>query len=355
MSRFFKNPAGKAVGASPGTLVAAVEKLDQKVKMTLFDYDAINLRETEIKAIEEVYGFKEKPTATWLDIAGLHDPEILTKLGQHFEIHPLVLEDILNTNQRPKIENYDSYLYLVFKMLNFNRNEKKISGEQVSIILGPHHVISFKEDEDDIFDVIRQRIRNNDSRIRRHGSDYLAYRLLDTVIDHYFVILEEVGQTIEDIEEELLEKPSDGTMQQIHQLRRELIYLRKSVWPLREVIANLEKEESGLIKKTTHPFLRDVYDHTIQVIDTTESFRDMASGLLDLYLSTVSNRMNEVMKILTIMASIFIPLTFLAGIYGMNFKFMPELDWQWGYPSFWILIVVLGVTMVVYFKKKGWL
>jgi magnesium transporter len=240
-------------------------------------------------------------------------------------------------------------------MLDYDREESKIKVEQVSLILGENFVISFQETEGDIFNPIRERVRNNKGRVRKMGADYLAYVLIDAVVDNYFLILEALGEQIESMEEELVANPTPETLQTIHNLKREMIFLRKSVWPLRELISGLERGESALIRESTGIYLRDVYDHTIQVIDTVETFRDMLSGMLDIYLSSVSNRMNEVMKVLTIIATIFIPLTFLAGIYGMNFEFMPELRWHWSYPLVWCVMIVIGVAMIFYFKRKKWL
>jgi magnesium transporter len=268
-------------------------------------------------------------------VDGLHELNVVEKMGAHFGIHPLVLEDIVHTGQRTKAEEFETYIYIVLKMLVYDETVDHITAEQVSLLLGPHILFSFQEKEGDVFEYVRERIRKARGRIRKSGCDYLAYALMDAVVDQYFAILERLGDKIEALEEQLLEQPTPQILEDIHHLKREMIFMRKQVWPLREVINSLIKDPSELIQETTHIYLRDVYDHTIQVIDTIESFRDVLSGLSDLYLSTVSNRMNEVMKVLTIMATIFIPLTFIAGIYGMNFEFMPELKWQWSYPVLW--------------------
>jgi magnesium transporter len=267
----------------------------------------------------------------------------------------LVLEDILDTTQRPKMEDFESYIYFALKMLYQPEKNSEIIVEQISLILGNNFVISFQESEGDVFNPIRDRIRSNKGRIRKMGSDYLAYALIDAIVDNYFVILEKIGDKIESIENKLIEDPSPENLQTIHYLKREMIFLRKSVWPLREVISVMQRSETELICKSTEIFLRDVYDHTIQVIDTIETYRDMISGMLDIYMSSVSNKMNEVMKVLTIFAAIFIPLTFIAGIYGMNFEFMPELHWEYGYLMVWIIIFVVGLSMIVYFRRKNWL
>ena len=345
----------KKAGLPPGTLVHIGEKKAEEPKITIIDYDEVHFQEREIEKIEECFVFRDQPTVTWINVDGLHQVEILEKLGECYGLHPLVLEDILNTDQRPKMEDYGDYIYIVLKMLDQNNKSNEIVTEQISLILGPNFVFSFQERTGDTFNQIRERIRNSKGRIRKMGADYLAYTLLDSIVDNYFIILEKLGEKIEFLEEELVTRPIPETLQAIHHLKREMIFLRKAVWPLREVIGNLERGEPPLVKETTRIYLRDVYDHTIQVIDTIETFRDMVSGMLDIYLSSVSNRLNAVMKVLTIIATIFMPLTFIAGIYGMNFKYMPELEWYWGYPAVWIVVVFIGISMLIYFKKKRWL
>ena len=353
--KFIKR-VSKKTGLSPGALVHVGKKKIEKARIRIIDYDESQLQEKEAKTIEECFPFKEKPTVTWINIDGLHEVDIIEKIGKHFDVHPLVLEDIVNTGQRPKMEDFDNYLFLVLKMLYWDEDKSEVIAEQLSLILGSNFVISFQERVGDVFEPVRERIRGAKGRIRKMGADYLAYALVDAVVDRYFIILEKLGEKIEAMEEELVAHPSPETLQTIHTLKRELIFLRKSVWPLRELISGLERGESDLIQKSTHIFLRDVYDHTIQVIDTIETFRDMVSGMLDIYLSSVSNKMNEVMKVLTIIATIFIPLTFVAGIYGMNFEFMPELKWHWFYPEvFWIAMAIIAGLMLLYFRRKRWL
>jgi magnesium transporter len=355
MPKLIKKRSKKA-GLPPGSLVHIGEKKAEEVKITIIDYDETHFQEKVIKTIEECIPFKDKPTVTWINVDGIHQVELLEKLGQCYGLHPLTLEDILNTDQRPKIEDFGDYVFIVLKMLYYRDKTDEIVTEQMSLILGSNFVISFQEGiEGDLFDPIRERIRSEKGRIRKMGADYLAYSLLDSIVDYYFVILEKLGERIESLEEKLVANPNPETLQIIHNLKREMIFLRKSVWPLREVISGLERGESSLIKESTRIYLRDVYDHTIQVIDTIETFRDMLSGMLDIYLSSVSNRLNAVMKVLTIIATIFMPLTFLAGIYGMNFKFMPELEWRWGYPLIWMVMLGIGIFMLFYFKKKKWL
>jgi len=354
MAKPIKKRSRKA-GLPPGTLVHIGERKAEFVRITVIDYNEQNFQEKEVSAVEECLPFKATPTVTWINIDGLHKIELIEKLGKEFDLHPLILEDILNTGQRPKFEDLGNNIFIVLKMLSYSDEKQTIQSEQVSLVVGPNFVISFQESVGDVFEQVRDRIRSSKGRIRKMGSDYLTYVLLDAIVDNYFLILEKFGEKIEYIEEELVAEPTEKTLQQIHSLKREMIFLRKSVWPLRELINGLERSESSLIKESTDIYLRDVYDHTIQVIDTVETFRDMVSGMLDIYLSSISNKMNAVMKVLTIIATIFIPLTFIAGIYGMNFKYMPELEWRWAYPAVWLVMSAVTVTMLIYFKKKRWL
>jgi magnesium transporter len=354
MPNTIKKRSQKA-GLPPGTLVHVGEQKSEKTHITILDYDEDRVVEKELTGVEECLLLKARPTVTWINVAGLHQIEVLEKLNECFGLHPLVLEDILNTTQRPKIEDFGEYIYIVLKMLYLPGPGQEAVTEQVSLILGPNYLISFQESAGDVFDPIRERIRNGKGRIRKLGADYLAHALLDAIVDHYFIILEKLGEDVEDLEETLTNNPTPRTMQAIHQLKRKMIFLRKSVWPLREVVGSLERGESPLIQQSTGIYLRDIYDHIIQVIDNIETFRDMLSGMIDIYLSSISNRMNEIMKVLTIIATIFIPLTFIVGLYGMNFKYMPELEWHWGYPLVLLLMLGVAVFMLFYFKRKKWL
>jgi len=354
MPRFIKRQL-KKVGSSPGTLVHIGEQKVDETRITLIDYDEEHLEERVLDSIEEAFPLKDLPTVTWINIDGLHEIDIIEKVGQHFNLHPLVLEDILNTGQRPKTEEFEDLIFVVLKMLHYNENAEKIRSEQFSLVLGSNFLITFQEIQGDVFNVVRERFRKSKTRIRKAGCDYLAYALIDAIVDYYFVILEALGDKIEDIEIQLLDNPTRDTLEIIHEMKREMIYLRKQIWPIREIINSLVKSESSLIQEQLHVYFRDVYDHTIQIIDTIESYRDILAGMLDIYLSTLSNRMNEVMKVLTIIATIFIPITFIAGVYGMNFKFMPELEWRWGYVMVWAIIVVAAGIMIGFFKKKQWL
>lgn len=349
----------RTIGLAPGTLVHVGEERSEKVKITIIDYNKEHFEKKEVFTVEECYKFKDTATVSWINVDGIHDLSIIEKIGNCYSLHPLILEDIVDTGQRPKFEDSDKYLFVVTKMFFFP--DKEIKSEQLSLILGPNYLISFQEQEGDVFNLIRERIRNDKGKIRKMGVDYLAYALLDAVVDSYFLVLEKLGEQIEVIEEELITDPTPRILQTIQRLKRDTIFLRKSTWPLREVISNLDRSESDLIHKSTKVYLRDVYDHTIQIIDTIESFRDMVSGMLDIYLSSISNKMNEVMKVLTIIATIFIPITFIVGIYGMNFnpeasRFnMPELNWPFGYIFVWGVILVVVFIMLVYFKRKKWL
>lgn len=347
----------KKIGSSPGTLIHIGEQRVEKVGIQAIGYDSGQLEELPIgpDAASRSGMFSGQPAVTWININGLHQVEVIETLGKGFDLHPLVMEDILETEHRPKLENYETYLFLVLKGLQFDEEKAEVRTEQISLILGPDFVLSFLEGNGESFDGVRERIRNNRGKIRRMGADYLAYALLDSVVDSYFSVLERLGDSIEQLEEELIVAPSRTTLQKLHHLKREMILLRKSVWPLREVISALQREDSALVQESTRIFLRDVYDHTIQVIDTVETFRDLLAGMLDLYLSSLSNRMNEIMKVLTLIATIFIPLTFIAGVYGMNFDYMPELRWKYGYFLIWGVMVGCGLALLWFFKRKRWL
>lgn len=342
-------------GLPPGSLIHIGEKKAERVRIRILDYDENQFEEKEAKTIEECFPFKDKPTTTWINIDGLHQVDIIEKIGKEFDFHPLLLEDILNTEQRPKIEDFETHIYIVLKMLYYDDKTNEITSEQISIIFGHNFVISFQEKEGDIFDPIRERIRTGKGRTRKMGPDYLSYSLMDFIVDSYFSILEKMGENIEDVEETMITDPKPATLHGIHSLKRKMISLRKSVWPLRDVLSALERSDSSLIQEPTRIYLKDVYDHTIQVIDTVETYRDVLSGMLDVYLSSISNKMNEIMKVLTIIATIFIPLTFIAGVYGMNFEFMPELRWRLGYPAVWAVMICVGISMLVYFRKKKWI
>jgi len=354
MPRLMKKVSRKA-GLTPGSLIHIGEKKLERARIRAINYDEQRFREEELKTIEESLPLKEAPGVTWINVDGLHQVEVLEKIGAYFALHPLVLEDILNTEQRPKMEDYGDYIYVVLKMIHYDDKKNEIEAEQVSLILGPTFVLSFQERAGDLFDPVRERIRGSGGRIRKVGPDYLCYSLADAIVDGYFAVLEKLGEQIEAAERELVTHPSPKTLRLIHGLRREMILLRKSIWPLREVIGGLQREDSPLIADATRVYLGDVHDHTVRVIETLESYRDMLSAMLDIYLSSMSIKLNEVMKALTLIATIFIPLTFVAGVYGMNFKYMPELEWRWGYFMAWLVMIAMATSLYAYFKRKKWL
>lgn len=345
----------KRPGTAPGTLIHTGPQKMETVRISFLDYDEQALNEREVPGVGEVLPFRDSPTVSWVNIDGLHDVGLVQQVGDHFGIHPLVLEDVLSMGQRPKVEEYDDFVYVVLPMLSWNPAGGHVEEEQLSLILGRHWVFTFQERVGDHFDPVRDRLRQAKGRIRTRGADYLAYALIDAVVDHYFQVLEGVGAATEELELEVLENPTRETMERLHHLKREMVVMRRAVWPLRDMANGLVRSDSPLIQQPTRVFLRDVYDHAIQIMDTVESLRDVVSGILDLYLSNLSNRTNEVMKVLTIMATIFIPLTFVVGVYGMNFEYMPELAVPWAYGAVWGVMIAIGLTMIVYFRRKGWL
>ena len=342
------------IGLAPGTAVYLGEPSDEPLRITLFDYDEDRVTERVLDDLREAFPFRGSPSVSWINVDGLHDVASIEAIAGHFGLHPLVVEDVVHTGQRPKAEDYEDTLFIVLRMLSYNEQEDWVDDEQVSLVLGPGWVLSFQQRAGDVFEGVRERIRSNRGRIRRAKADYLAYSLIDAVVDQYFVVLERIGERVEVLGEEVSERASPKKLEEIRRLKRELLFLRKSIWPLREVLSGVQRGESPLFDEHTLIYLRDVYDHTIQVIDTVETYRDMMAGLLDVYLTSVSNRMNEVMKVLTVIATIFIPLTFVAGIYGMNFVHMPELSWKFGYFGALGVMGVIALGMLAYFKRKGW-
>lgn len=345
---------GKKAGLPPGALLYTGESRMKSVILWGIDYDATNFYEIEPATVDALLKLKDSPAVTWLHVIGLHDVQVVEQIGNCFDIHPLVIEDILETNHRPKLEDYGDYLYIILRAFNpVDKNYSKT--EQISLILGKNYVLTFQEHAETLFDTIRIRLREGKGRLRTLGADYLAYAMIDTVVDHYFSVIETLGESIEDLEDKLVVEPNRNTLQEIHRLKRSILLLRKAVWPLRDVVGTLNHGESALVKESTFIYIRDVYDHTIQVIDTLETYRDILSGMLDIYLSSISNHMNQIMKVLTIISTLFIPLTFIVGIYGMNFKYMPELDWEWGYPVVWVIMILITVGMLLFFRRRKWL
>ncbi len=345
----------KATGEPPGTMVHIGERKIETPKITIIEYDEENFSERVIEDIDEIKSAKDNGRVCWLNVDGIHDLELIANVGEIFDLHPLLLEDVVNTEQRPKLDDYNEYNFVVLKMLQYDEKKAELDIEQVSLILGDKWVLTLQERPGDAFDFVRDRIRNAKGRIRKKGADYLAYALMDAIVDNYFVVLENLGMRIEEIEEDLVQDLTPEMSSEIHRMKRQTINLRHSIWPLREVISGFQRTGSKLISESTAVFLRDLYDHTIQVIDTVETYRDIISGMLDTYLSLTSNRMNEVMKVLTIIATIFIPLTFIAGVYGMNFQHMPELAWKWAYPAVLGIMALVSVVMIIFFKRKKWI
>ena len=351
-SKFRSSP--KKIGLAPGTLIHVGEQKVERSTLSFIDYDGDNLITGTDVPLEKCVGLKSSTTVSWINLDGIHDIPTLEAFGNAFDLHPLALEDILHTNHRPKIEEFENYLLIILKMLEFDEQTSQVQAEQVSLVLTSNNVLSFQEKPGDVFSGVRERLMRKSGRIRLRGPDYLTYALVDSIVDSYFHILEKIGDRLEILEKELTLQPTQEILKHVHHLKGQLIFLRKAVWPLRELVNSLLQDEYELIQESTTVYLRDLYDHTLQIIDTVESFRDTASGLIDLYMSSISHRMNEVMQVLTIIASLFIPLTFIAGIYGMNFEYMPELKLSWGYPAVWGLMLLCVIGMLTYFKRKKW-
>lgn len=345
----------KKIGLPPGTLVHTGDKGIGTLKISLIDYDANQIVEKKNATLKECLVYLDSPSVTWINICGIDDSVAIETIGRHFGLHPLLLEDIMSSGQQSKLDNYRDTLYIVVRQLTYNEKKQEAEDEQVSLILGKNYIISFLESHNNIFAPIRERLRNPKGRLRQRGPDYLCYTLIDCLVDNYFLILEKIDNKLEVLEEELFNRPTPQTLQKMHHSKREIVLLRKAVWPMREVISSFRRMESPLIQDATKLYIQDVYDHTIQAIDTIESFRDITSGMLDIYLSNLSQRMNEIMKVLTIVATIFVPLTFIASLYGMNFKHIPELEWVWGYYFTLVMMLVIFFSMLFYFRRKKWI
>ena len=347
-------------GTPPGTLrPASGEDLGRPLTVTLCDYDSDQLTVRAGIAPDECASFLSRPTTTWIHVQGRPDTDTLAELGRTFGLHSLVLEDILNTEQRPKIESYEDQLFVVMGLPQ--RREKIFNVVQASLFLGRDFVISFTDAPNDPFTIVRDRLRDAQGHLRRRGADFLLYSLMDVVIDNGFPTLEQLGERLEEVEDALLDQPTRETLAEIHRIKRQLLVLRRVMWPHREILNTLQRDMHTLLTDDTRLYLRDCYDHTVQIMELAETYREMTTEMLDVYLSSASNRLNEIMRVLTIIATIFIPLTFLVGVYGMNFRMnsnspwaMPELDWYYGYPALWIAMIVIAGGMLLYFKRKGW-
>ncbi len=359
--RFFLKGKSKQAGLAPGTLVYTGRQRPTPPRIHVIDYDAEHVTERDDVPLDEALAYRDSEAKSWINVSVLHDVELVRRACDHFGVHPLVQEDVLNTQHRPKAEAHEGFVFVTLKMLTYDEAARAVQVEQVSLAFGKGFVLSFQEAEGDVFEPVRKRLRGQRGRIHKLGADYLAYALVDCVVDHYFAVLERVGDDIDRLEAEVTSQPDEGSLREIHRLKQEMLVLRQAAWPLREVVGTLERSETPQIQRTTHVFLRDVYDHIVQVIDTVETYREMLSGLLDVYLSSVSNRMNDIMKVLTLIATVFIPLTFIAGVYGMNFNpaagrwSMPELNWEWGYATVWVVMLAVAIALIVFFKRKRWL
>jgi magnesium transporter len=343
-------------GMPPGSLVYNVQNgVPADARITLLDFDEQHCIEKTLTKTEDCLPFANASSVTWINVDSVQMPGVLDAFGKTLSLHPLVLEDILNTEQRPKYEDYGDYVYVVAKMLDLEGPDKQMTIEQLSLVIGANYVISFQERPGDVFNPLRERIRKGVGRVRKLRPDYTAYAMMDAVVDRYFDVLDYMGEKIESLENELVSNPKPDTLRRIHELRRELIFVRKSVWPLREVIASMQRAGSDLIHESTNLYLRDLYDHVTRVSDSIDTYRDMLSGMQDVYLSSISNRTNEVVKVLTLFSSIFLPLTFITGIFGMNFHNFPELDWKYGFQGTLILLLIVGVGMLIFFKRKKWI
>ena len=339
-------------GARPGTLVINHESPSPVIRVMEYTPEGVN--EHEIVEVEDLRRFLQGDANVWVDVQGFGDETVIRAIGELFGLHPLALEDVVNVPQRPKAESYDKYLLWITRMAMMV-DQRTLQTEQVSMVLGANYLLTFQEKYGDVLDPVRERIRQGKGPIRKSGHDYLAYAVIDAVIDGYYPILETFGETLEDFENEIVHNPESSLLQEIHHIKREMLAIRRAVWPQREALNKLIRDECEFITENVRTYLRDVYDHCIQIIDVVETYRELAGGLMDVYLSSVANRQNEVMKVLTIMASIFIPLTFMAGVYGMNFENMPELHSTWGYPLLLATMLVVGGGMTLYFRRKGWL
>jgi len=354
-NRFMKKHHAKKAGMPPGSIIYVGDGSPSPTAVSLIDYTEEDVMEKNGITLGDCMTRRDNPRITGRNFSGRADVDQIKKVGEVFGLHPLVMEDILHMGQRPKLELYDKYVYLVVKMIYRGDNGKEVTYEQLSVVLGKNYVLTFQEKEGDVFSGIRERIRNNKGRLRKSGADYLVYSLLDSVVDNYFPALEKIGDLVENIEERLSDEPEQDVLSDIYRLKREVLFLRKSIWPIREVVAAMMRQDIELVSPSTNTYLRDVYDHSIQVMDVVETYTDMLSELTEVYMSTVSNRMNEIMKTLTIIATIFIPLTFIVGLYGMNFVYMPELTNKLAYPAVLIVMAVISGVMLLYFRRKGWL
>jgi len=355
-----KRPTNQSVmsskaGLPPGTLMHVGDKLTNDVKITVMNFSETVFEQVEVKTGKEAIKLNRPDCVSWINVDGLHDIKLIEELGELFGLHHLLMEDVLNTTQRPKEEDFDEYIFLTLKMLGLSPNGRDIISEQVSFVLGDGWVLSFQEQEGDIFEPMRGRLKERVGITRKHGADFLLYRLVDTVVDHYFIIIEYLSEVIEQLEADVLEESDREALREIQRLKGMIRDLGRSIRPLREAVSGLQRDGNVHVTTFTRRYLRDVYEHIIQVGESLDIHRDTLSSVMELYLSGESNQTNQVMQVLTIIATIFIPLTFIAGIYGMNFDNMPELHWKYSYVTVWAVMILIIVGMIYYFRRKKWL
>ena len=343
----------KKTGLPPGTLVHIGERKSEHVTVTVFRYSTTSCKELHVEQVDQLSSPADE-SVIWINVGGVHKVEMVETLGKQFSLHPLLLEDVTNTDQRPKLDDYEAYIFLVMKMLSLT-DRKDIAVEQVSFVLGKNYVISFQENGTDVFQPVRERLRGGKGRLRQSGADYLLYALVDAIVDQYFAVLELSGEQIEAVQQAVVDDPKPETLNEIHALKRQLLFVRRAVWPLRDVMTNMSRSDCPFLQHPTKVFFRDVYDHVVQIVDTIEILREMVSASLDIYLSSVSYRLNAIMRVLTVITTIFMPLSFIASIYGMNFEYMPELRSPWGYPLVLGVMAAVGMGMLVLFRNKRWL
>ena len=354
MARLFAKKI-RPVGLPPGSLLYTGTGQIGKIHLSVIEYTEETFIEKEKASLDECLEYIDTPSMTWIQVHGVSDPNMISSIGKHFKLHALVLEDIVSTGQRSKLDVYQDQVFIVVRLLQYDEKTNALKDEQVSIVFGPNYLISFLEGHEDIFKPIKERLRQGSQRIRKQGADYLAYTLLDTIVDYYFVVLEKVDTSLDGLEEELMHFPKPATLQKIQHAKRNMIILRKAVWPMRDVINRFLHLETSLVSPTTQLYLQDIHDHVVQTIDIIEGFRDVVAGMLDTYLSNINIRTNDIMKVLTIVSTIFVPLTFICSLYGMNFEHMPELHIRWAYPAFLLVMVIIAIGMLLFFRHKKWI
>jgi len=347
--------SGKKTGLPPGSLIYTGERVQDHVTVQLSQYNEEEIFYHEKSSIKELFQKINNKRVNWINVNGLHDATIIEEIGNHFGIHPLVLEDILHTGHMPKLDIHENYIFLTLKILTYNDSLSRIIQEHLSMILGDHYLITFQEKDGDVFDMVRENMRTGKGRLRNHGSDYLFYRLLDTVVDHYYILADKTEESLEAIEEFMLKSQADGLSEKILHEKKNMIILRRCIIPLREEVRKFRQKESPLIRDSTYSFIDDVFDHLMHLSQTLDGFRDLVTSLIELQMAVNSNRMNKVIETLTIFAAIFMPLTFIVGIYGMNFHNMPELEWKWGYPLIWVFMAFVAISMLIYIKRRRWM